>query len=203
MTPLLRQTRIQEWYEKYALKFVALIVLSLLVGATASAVFTKPIQKQVKATIKSINTSTLEKQYKARQATTTTTVPKPLEIPSANTRETPKQQSAVRSESPSIPSGDWVAQCSVWLYAAGIPEEDHAKAIYLIDRESDCNPTVRNPNSSAGGIPQALPYTKMGCPLAHTDEAAICQLKWMQSYVTSRYGSWSGAVAHSKTKGWY
>jgi hypothetical protein len=100
------------------------------------------------------------------------------------------------------PTGDWVTQCHTWANMAGI--ELPPSAIKLIQRESSCNPTVMNHGGSgAGGIAQALPYTKMGCPMTYTDEAATCQLRWMLNYVNVRHGGWDGALAHSNAKGWY
>ena len=32
---------------------------------------------------------------------------------------------------------------------------------------------------------------------------AVCQLRWMQSYVMGRYGSWEAARAHHDANNWY
>lgn len=96
-------------------------------------------------------------------------------------------------------SGTWVEKCHAWATQAGITLDD--SAIKLLERESHCNPLARNPTSSSGGIPQALPWTKMGCPLS--EAGAPCQLRWFQSYVVGRYGSYSAALAHSYSVGWY
>lgn len=99
------------------------------------------------------------------------------------------------------PSGSWVDRCHRWADLAGITL--NSSAIKLLERESHCDPTARNPYSSAGGIPQALPWTKMGCNLSWSDEDAVCQLKWFKRYVESRYGSYEAALAHSYSHGWY
>lgn len=96
-------------------------------------------------------------------------------------------------------SGDWVAQCHAWASQAGITLPP--AAIKLIERESKCSPTSRNPTSSAGGIPQALPWTKMGCSLS--TDGAPCQLEWMYNYVSQRYGGWEQALDHSYSHNWY
>lgn len=31
----------------------------------------------------------------------------------------------------------------------------------------------------------------------------VTALTWMNGYVNNRYGGWSGAVAHSQSRGWY
>jgi len=139
--------------------------------------------------------------------TTTTVVPEQLKDPETVTnREVPTTTAAENipmAEAPSVPpQSDWVKQCNLWMDQAGVAlGSDRANALYVIDHESDCNPSARNPSSSAGGIPQALPYTKMGCPMDAS--GAICQLQWMQGYVTARYGGWAGAVTFKKAHGWY
>lgn len=122
--------------------------------------------------------------------TTTTTTSKPQ----------PKPVENVAPVTSTI-QGDWVTQCHIWAGQAGI--DLPGAAIILLARESHCNPLALNPSSKAGGIPQALPYTKMGCPLSNDDASAVCQLKWMHGYVFGRYGGWEQALAHSNSVGWY
>lgn len=100
---------------------------------------------------------------------------------------------------PKPPSGDWVTNCHKWAKQAGIVL--NSAAIKLIERESHCNPVAWNASSGAGGIPQALPFSKTGCELSVA--GAVCQLKWMQTYVVARYGSWESALAHSYSHNWY
>lgn len=97
------------------------------------------------------------------------------------------------------PTGSWVDQCTEWANQAGVSLP--SAAITLISRESKCNPTICNPNGLACGIPQALPFSKTGCELSVA--GAICQLKWMESYVMGRYGSWEKALSHSYANNWY
>ena len=78
----------------------------------------------------------------------------------------------------------------------------------LWNQESGWNPEAVNPSSKAGGIPQALPASKMG-------QAAVpkalggggnpgAQIAWGLSYIKSRYGdpltAWGGYQARG---GWY
>lgn len=92
-----------------------------------------------------------------------------------------------------VPTGS----CSDWIRAAGI--SDVANAAELIQRESGCNPNAINPSSGACGVAQELPCGKSGCSLGD----GACQVKWMASYVTSRYGSWAGAVNFHDANNWY
>ena len=72
------------------------------------------------------------------------------------------------------------------------------------DRESGWNETARNSSSGAGGIPQALPASKMGAAAQGSGwRAAIAQIRWGLDYIADRYGSPCGAIAHSNATGWY
>lgn len=72
-------------------------------------------------------------------------------------------------------------------------------ATELISRESSLNPQAINPTSGACGLGQALPCSKMKCEL--TD--ITCQLNWVRSYVSGRYGSLQAAINHHNMTGWY
>lgn len=87
--------------------------------------------------------------------------------------------------------------CSSWLSAAGV--SDIASAQRLIAKESGCNPNARNSSSGACGVAQELPCGKSGCSLGD----GACQVRWMNSYVLSRYGSWSAALAFHNANNWY
>lgn len=87
--------------------------------------------------------------------------------------------------------------CEQWMAQAGV--NDLANARELIRRESGCNPNAVNSSSGACGIAQELPCGKSGCGLGNP----VCQIKWMQSYVTARYGGWGGAVAWHNARNWY
>jgi hypothetical protein len=97
--------------------------------------------------------------------------------------------------------------CAQWMAQAGIT---HPIAVELIGRESGCNPCAYNPGQSdcgytgdmACGIPQALPCSKLRAACQPWNDPA-CQLKWMQSYIYGRYGSWEAAKAFHDSHGWY
>lgn len=126
-----------------------------------------------------VNNCTKDQWIRADNAECITKAPEPVE------------RVASPVSTPAPVTGDWVADCHRWAKMAGINLPP--AAISLIGKESKCNPTARNPSSSAGGIPQALPWTKMGCGIERTDAVAVCQLKWMHGYVMSVYGSWEAA----------
>lgn len=88
--------------------------------------------------------------------------------------------------------------CGEWLNQAGITDPD---AVWLIGKESGCNPGAVNRSSGACGIPQAYPCAKLPCPLDAT--GAVCQMNWMENYVANRYGSWAAARAFHARNNWY
>lgn len=79
--------------------------------------------------------------------------------------------------------------CADWMAAAGIPSTQATQTLIL--KESGCNPSARNPSSGAFGIPQALPASK----IAHCGTEPVCQLRWMDTYIKGRYGSWDNALS--------
>lgn len=87
--------------------------------------------------------------------------------------------------------------CAEMFAAAGVAYT--ADAAELVRRESNCQPSVKNPSSGACGIAQELPCGKSGCSLGD----GPCQIKWMQGYVNDRYGGWSGAIAFHNANNWY
>ena len=160
------------------LSFLVIFFVTGLFAGKAWAAESKP--KPVKVA-PAITVSTTTSTTSTSTSTTTTTT-----LPAITTTTTPK----LVTSPPVASNADWVSQCHLWAAEAGI--ELPPAAIKLIERESSCRPDVMNHGGSgAGGIPQALPYTKMGCSM---DAAgAPCQLLWMLNYVNARYGGWDGA----------
>ena len=70
----------------------------------------------------------------------------------------------------------------------------------LWSRESGWRVKADNPNSSAYGIPQALPGHKMG---KGWKSSARTQIKWGLRYIDSRYDTPCAANRHQKRTGWY
>ena len=73
----------------------------------------------------------------------------------------------------------------------------------LWTRESNWNPSADNPNSSAYGIPQALPGSKMASAGADWATNPVTQIKWGLGYIQDRYGSPCSAWGHSQSHGFY
>lgn len=85
------------------------------------------------------------------------------------------------------------------LAGSGIPSSDWSYVELLVSKESGWNPTARNSRSGACGLPQALPCSKLGASWSNP----LVALRWMDSYVRSRYKTWDQAWAHSRAYGWY
>lgn len=79
--------------------------------------------------------------------------------------------------------------CEDWMTQAGVEITYSSKT--LIMNESGCRPNAVNPSSGACGIAQALPCSKMPCTL----EDPVCQLRWMDQYIKSRYTTWENALS--------
>lgn len=73
----------------------------------------------------------------------------------------------------------------------------------LWDRESGWRVTADNPSSSAYGIPQALPGSKMSSAGSDWETSASTQIRWGLGYIADRYGSPCGALNAWDSKGWY
>ncbi len=73
----------------------------------------------------------------------------------------------------------------------------------IIIRESNWIVTADNPHSSAYGIPQALPGSKMASFGSDWRTNPATQIAWGLSYVKSRYGTPCEAWSFKHAHGWY
>ena len=73
----------------------------------------------------------------------------------------------------------------------------------LWQKESGWNHRADNPSSSAYGIPQALPGSKMGSAGSDWETNPATQIRWGLGYIEGRYGTPCSAWAHSKANNWY
>ncbi|HWJ67812.1 MAG TPA: lytic transglycosylase domain-containing protein [Nocardioides sp.] len=73
----------------------------------------------------------------------------------------------------------------------------------LWTRESGWRVNADNPSSSAYGIPQALPGSKMSSAGSDWATNPATQIRWGLGYIQDRYGSPCGAWGHSESVGWY
>ncbi|MGA8846422.1 MAG: lytic transglycosylase domain-containing protein [Nocardioides sp.] len=132
---------------------------------------------------------------------------------SADRREdTDPIKAAVLSEAPDGPADSGAEQLSdsdprdiarVLLGEFGFSSDQFGCLDSLYMRESGWNPFADNPTSSAYGIPQALPGSKMATAGADWETNPVTQIRWGLGYIRDRYGSPCGAWGHSQSNGWY
>jgi hypothetical protein len=85
----------------------------------------------------------------------------------------------------------------------GFAEEQWRYLDALWQRESGWNHLADNPTSSAYGIPQSLPGTKMAVVGPDWRTNPDTQIRWGLAYIAARYGTPEKAWAHSERVGWY
>jgi len=73
----------------------------------------------------------------------------------------------------------------------------------LFTRESGWSVSAYNSSSGAGGIPQALPMSKMASEGADYKTNPATQIRWGLKYIKGRWTTPCGAWAHSQSSGWY
>ncbi|MBP7834766.1 hypothetical protein KA025_01635 [Candidatus Saccharibacteria bacterium] len=192
------------------------LVIGIVVGVLAFAIYTqiahytkqarleKELDQQTKALqlkIKELNSTSESAKQRQKQIEA---LQKELEQKSKELQAKRENQARAIAESSQAVSKPQVAgavavggTCEQWIAQAGVNDLGNARE--LIRRESGCNPNAVNSSSGACGIAQELPCGKSGCGLGNP----VCQIKWMQSYVTARYGGWGGAVAWHNSHNWY
>lgn len=73
----------------------------------------------------------------------------------------------------------------------------------LWQKESGWSHTADNPTSSAYGIPQALPGSKMSSEGGDWASNPATQIRWGLGYIAGRYGTPCAAWNHSVNNNWY
>lgn len=86
---------------------------------------------------------------------------------------------------------------------AGIAESDYEYVDYIVSHESSWDYQAENASSGAYGLCQALPGNKMASSGSDWKTNPITQMKWCNSYATSRYGSWKNAQLFWKANQWW
>jgi hypothetical protein len=73
----------------------------------------------------------------------------------------------------------------------------------LWNSESDWDVHADNPTSSAYGIPQALPGSKMASAGPDWEHSAETQIRWGLGYINDSYGTACNAWSFKQGHGWY
>jgi len=89
------------------------------------------------------------------------------------------------------------------LKKKGMSDRQYRCLAKLWTKESNWNHRAYNSSSGAGGIPQALPASKMGSAGSDWRTNPKTQIKWGLRYIKGRYGTPCGAWAHFLSRNWY
>ena len=84
-----------------------------------------------------------------------------------------------------------------------VPSGQFACFANIVERESGWNVHATNPSSGAYGLGQALPASKMASAGSDWEDNPATQIKWVLSYMDSRYGSPCGAWSFWQSHNWY
>jgi hypothetical protein len=124
----------------------------------------------------------------------------------------PRKAALLRNESTSggqvsrteeIAGGDPRSIAQALLPEYGFSSDQFSCLDALWTKESGWNLHADNPTSSAYGIPQALPGSKMATAGADWANNPATQIRWGLGYIRDSYGTPCSAWAHSQSSNWY
>jgi hypothetical protein len=102
-----------------------------------------------------------------------------------------------------LTGGDPRTVAKALLPQFGFGEDQFGCLDSIYSQESGWNTHADNPSSSAYGIPQALPGSKMASAGPNWQNDAATQIRWGLGYIKSRYGSPCSAWGFKQSHGWY
>jgi hypothetical protein len=106
-----------------------------------------------------------------------------------------------KSEDLSVADPKALARALMPKYGLSSSEFDCLDNIW--SQESGWDIHADNPSSSAYGIPQALPGSKMSSAGPDWENNPETQIRWGLGYIQSRYGSACAAWSYKQGAGWY
>lgn len=125
-----------------------------------------------------------------------------IEVTNATIKALHEQKVAELGYEPAVTEPREIArQIMVNKYSWGA--EEFACYNSIIMRESKWIVSADNPHSSAFGIPQALPGSKMASFGSDWRTNPATQIRWGLDYVESRYGTPCQAWSFKRGHGWY
>jgi hypothetical protein len=108
-----------------------------------------------------------------------------------------------RTRSEDLSSADPRTLTKALMPQFGMVPSDFGCIDAIWTQESGWNVHADNPTSSAYGIPQALPGSKMSSAGPDWENNPVTQIKWGLGYIKERYGSACGAAAYKRSHGTY
>lgn len=138
----------------------------------------------------------------SRELVVTTEVPAVEEVIAVGTKAKPVP-AAPAGTGATVEPGTARAIAREQVAAHGWGDGEFACLDALWQRESGWRVNAANPSSSAYGIPQALPGSKMASAGADWATNPATQIAWGLKYISGRYATPCGAWGHSQSHGWY
>ncbi|WNB85095.1 ubiquitin-like domain-containing protein [Cellulomonas sp. ATA003] len=133
--------------------------------------------------------------------------PPPPPVAARPRASAPSGSAAAQSSAPSAPvsvdPGSAQGIAREMVLARGWGEDQFSCLVKLWHKESGWRVTADNPSSSAYGIPQALPGSKMASAGADWRTNPATQIRWGLGYIDGRYGTPCAAWGHSQARNWY
>ncbi len=108
---------------------------------------------------------------------------------------------ATATEDPTRKDPRSVARAMLPAFGFGSDQFTCLNSIYV--NESGWNVHADNPSSSAYGIPQALPGSKMSSAGPDWQNNPVTQIRWGLGYIKARYGTPCNAWGFKQGHGWY
>lgn len=183
------------------------VVISILLAVTGTVIFTLAYQYTHQAKLEAEfnrKETELQQLQQLHQETINGSKEqeeriKQLEAELQAKKEKASRLAIVKQKTASASSVKVTGTKAEWLAASNINPSDWGYVNYIIGKESGWNPLAKNKSSGAGGLPQALPYSKTGCAWGD----AVCQLNWANNYAIGRYGSWAKAYSFWLKNHWW
>lgn len=107
------------------------------------------------------------------------------------------------TRSEDLSSADPRSLAKALLPTYGMASSEFSCLDAIWSHESGWNVHAANPHSSAYGIPQALPGSKMASAGPDWQNSAETQIRWGLGYIKNRYGSACSAWSFKQSHGWY
>jgi hypothetical protein len=125
----------------------------------------------------------------------------PTSSPSTPSAPTTTPTPTPTTPKPTAPSGSYGDAYAI--AQSMVPSGQFGCFSSIIERESGWNVHASNPSSGAYGLGQALPGSKMASAGSDWENNPTTQIKWVLSYMDSRYGSPCGAWSFWQSHSWY
>jgi hypothetical protein len=121
----------------------------------------------------------------------------------ARSRNLSNASGPARTRSEDLSSADPRTLTKALMPQFGMSVSDFGCIDAIWTQESNWNIHADNPSSSAYGIPQALPGSKMSSAGPDWENNPVTQIKWGLGYIKERYGSACGAASYKRSHGTY